>query len=47
MYTKYWGEQLLSKPLYDEWYSVCVDGGYRGDLPKCQSLELEVCVSVA
>eukprot|EP00611_Tribonema_gayanum_P026394 TRINITY_DN627_c0_g3_i1.p1 TRINITY_DN627_c0_g3~~TRINITY_DN627_c0_g3_i1.p1 ORF type:complete len:544 (-),score=164.92 TRINITY_DN627_c0_g3_i1:674-2152(-) len=42
MYGKYWGEQLISKPLYDEWNDKCVKDGYRGDSPKCQSLELEM-----
>jgi carboxypeptidase C (cathepsin A) len=38
-YQRYWGENLISKPLYDSWMSKCVHGGYRPDLPECGELE--------
>lgn len=40
-YQAYWGDQLLPKPVYDEWLETCVDGGYRsrGNYDVCDQLE--------
>ena len=40
-YEAYWGDQLLPKPVYDEWRKECVEGGYRprGNDDLCDELE--------
>eukprot|EP00904_Undaria_pinnatifida_P014235 jgi/Undpi1/9942/HiC_scaffold_28.g12396.m1 len=40
-YQKYWGDQLLPKPVYARWLESCVgaDYGLSGDLDACNTLE--------
>lgn len=43
-YQAYWGDQLLPKPVYDEWWKKCVADGYRvdGNDEHCDVLEAEM-----